>query len=206
MNFLGHVVCKKGIPKKVEAVVHWSRLTSVTEIRSFLGLAGYYRKFIKDFFRIAAPLTKLTKKYQKYEWEEACEQSFQKLKDYLTLALVLALSTNTGGFTVYCDASRISLGCVLMQNGRIIAYASRQLRKHEINYPTHDLELAAVIFALKIWRHHLYGEKCEIYTDHKSLQYIQQQRDLNLRQRRWIELLKDYDCTIWEKQMWWLML
>ena len=97
---------------------------------------------------------------------------------------------------MYCDASRVGLGCVLMQNGKVIAYASRQLRRHELNYPTHDLEMAAVIFALKIWRHYLYGEKCEIYTDHKSLQYIQQQRDLNLRQRRWVELLKDYDCRI----------
>ena len=97
---------------------------------------------------------------------------------------------------MYCDASRVGLGCVLMQNGKVIAYASRQLRRHELNYPTHDLEMAAVIFALKIWRHYLYGEKCEIYTDHKSLKYIQQQRDLNLRQRRWVELLKDYDCQI----------
>ena len=107
---------------------------------------------------------------------------------------MLALPTDTGLFTVYCDASRIDLGYVLMQNKRIIAYTSRQLRKHEKNYLTHDLELAVVIFALKIWRHHLYGEKCEIYTDHKSLQYIQQQKELNMRQRRWIELLKDYDC------------
>ena len=97
---------------------------------------------------------------------------------------------------MYCDASRVGLGCVLMQQGKVIAYASRQLRKHEVNYPTHDLEVAAVIFVLKIWRHYLYGEKYEIYTDHKSLQYIQQQRDLNLRQRRWMELLKDYDCQI----------
>ena len=146
-------MCEEGIrmdPKKVEAVVHWPRSTNVTEIRSFLELAGYYRKFIKEFSRIAAPLTKLTKKYQKYEWEEAREQSFQKLKDCLTSTPVLVLSTNTGDFTVYCDASKIGLGCVLMQNGRIIAYALRQLRKHEMNYPTHDLELAVVIFVLKI--------------------------------------------------------
>ena len=112
-------MCKEGNridPKKVEAVVHWLRLTSVTEIRSFLGLAGYYRKFIKDFFRIAT-LTKLTKKYQKYEWEEAYEQSFQKLKNCLTSDPVLALSTDTGDFTVYYDASKISLDYVLMQNG-----------------------------------------------------------------------------------------
>ena len=96
-----------------------------------------------------------------------------------------------GGYVVYCDASRIGLGCVLMQHGRVIAYASRQLKRHEQHYPTHDLGMAAVIFALKIWRHYLYGETCEIYTDHKSLKYIFQQKDLYLRQRRWIELLKD---------------
>ncbi|XP_070049382.1 uncharacterized protein [Nicotiana tomentosiformis] len=101
-----------------------------------------------------------------------------------------------GGFTVFCDASRVGLGYVLMQNGRVIAYASRQLKNQEQNYPTHDLEMAAVVFALKIWRHYLYGETCEIYTDHKSLKYIFQQRDLNLRQLRWMELLKDYDCSI----------
>ena len=114
----------------------------------------------------------------------------------MTSALVLTLSTDAGGYAVYCDASKIGLGCVLMQHGKVIAYASRQLKKHEVNYPTHDLEMAAVIFALKNWRHYLYEKKCEVYTDHKSLQYIQQQRDLNLRQRRWIELLKDYDCQI----------
>ena len=109
---------------------------------------------------------------------------------------ILALPSSGGGYVVYCDASRVGLGCVLMQHGRVIAYASRQLKRHEQNYPTHDLEMAAVIFALKIWRHYRYGETCEIYTDHKSLKYIFQQKDLNLRQRRWMELLKDYDCTI----------
>ena len=196
---MGHTICKEGIkvhPKKVEAVAQWPRLTNVTEIRSFFGLAGYYRKFIKDFSKIAAPLTRLTRKQEKFVWNEACEQSFQKLKECLTSAPVLSLPEEIGLFTVYCDASRVGLGCVLMQNGRVIAYASRQLRKHEENYPTHDLELAAVVFALKIWRHYLYGEKCQIYTDHKSLQYIQQQKELNMRQRRWIELLKDYDCQI----------
>ena len=99
-------------------------------------------------------------------------------------------------FTVYCDASRVVLGHVLMQNEKVIAYNSRQLRKHELNYPIHDLEMAAMIFALKMWMHYLYERKYKIYTDHKSLQYIQQQKELNLRQRRWVELLKDYDCQI----------
>ena len=118
------------------------------------------------------------------------------MKDLLTSAPILTLPSGDEGYTVYCDASGVGLGYVLMQNGRVVAYASRQLKKHEQNYPTHDLEMAAVVFALKIWRHYLYGVTCEIYTDHKSLKYIFQQRDLNLRQRRWMELLKDYDCSI----------
>ena len=173
-------------PKKIEAVMDWQRPRSVTEIRSFLGLAGYYRRFVQDFSRISAPLTKLTQKGVKFEWTDKCEASFEKLKEILTTAPVLALPSSIDGFTVYCDASRIGLGCVLMQHGQVIAYASRQLKKHEVNYPTHDLELAAVVFALKIWRHYLYGATCEIFTDHKSLKYIFDQRELNLGQRRWL--------------------
>ena len=111
-------------------------------------------------------------------------------------APILALPESGKRFTVYTDASRVGLGCVLMQDGKVIAYGSRQLKKHERNYPTHDLELAAVVFALKSWRHYLYGESCDIYTDHKSLKYIFTQKELNLRQRRWLELIKDYDLTI----------
>jgi hypothetical protein len=199
VHFLGHVVTKDGIsvdPKKIEAVENWPRPTNVHEIRSFLGMAGYYRRFVQDFSKIAAPLTRLTQKNVKFAWSDKCEESFQELKKCLTTAPVLALPTGTEGFTIYCDASRVGLGCVLMQNGKVIAYASRQLRKHEQNYPVHDLEMASVIFALKLWRHYLYGVTCEIYTDHKSLKYIFDQKELNLRQRRWMELLKDYDCTI----------
>ena len=112
-------------PKKVEAVMHWPRPTNVTKIRSFLGLVGYYRKFIQDFSRIAAPLTQLTKKQKQFMWDDTCEQSFQKLKQCLTSAPVLSLPIDTGDFVVYCDASGIGLGCVLMQHGKVIAYASR---------------------------------------------------------------------------------
>ena len=131
-----------------------------------------------------------------YDWVDACQQSFEELKGRLTSAPVLALPNGRDGFVVYSDASRQGLSCVLMQNDRVIAYDSRQLKKHEENYPTHDLELAAIVFALKIWRHYLYGVPCRIFTDHKSLQYIFTQKELNLRQRRWLELIKDYDCTI----------
>ena len=118
------------------------------------------------------------------------------MKKRLTTALVLTLPDIHQDFVIYCDASRQGLGCVLMRDGKVVAYASRQLKPHEQNYPTHDLEFAAVVHALKIWRHYLIGNKCEIYTDHKSLKYIFTQPDLNLRQRRWLELVKDYNVEI----------
>ena len=165
-------------------------------MRSFLGLAGYYRRLVDGFSRIATPLTELTKKKTRYVWTDKCENIFKELKRRLITAPVLNLPTENEKFVVYCDASIQGLGCVLMQDGKVIAYASRQLKEYEQRYPTHDLELAAVVFALKIWIHYLYGEKCEIYTDHKSLKYFFTRKDLNMRQRRWLELVKDYDCDI----------
>ena len=182
--FLGHVVSVEGIsvnPQKIEAIVDWKPPTNVTEVRSFLGLAGYYRKFVEGFSKIATPLTKLTTKEEKFIWSEACQNSFDELKQRLTTAPVLTLPSGSEGFTVYCDASRQGLGCVLMQRDRVIDYASRKLKKHEVNYPTHDLELAAIVFALRLWRHYLYGVPCRIFTDHKSLQYLFSQKDLNMR-------------------------
>ncbi|KAM1521892.1 hypothetical protein ACFX10_012067 [Malus domestica] len=199
ISFLGHVVSAEGIsvdPQKVSAITTWEQPRNVTEVRSFLGLAGYYRRFVKGFSAIALPLNKLTRKEVEFKWDEDCERSFQELKRCLTQAPVLTLPDDSGEFDIYTDASLSGLGCVLMQHDKVIAYASRQLKIHERNYPTHDLELGAVVFALKIWRHYLYGEKCRIFTDHKSLKYIFTQRDLNLRQRRWMELITDYNCTI----------
>ena len=151
-------------PSKVQDVLNWKQPKTVTHIRSFLGLAGYYRRFIKNFSKISRPMTQLLKKEKKFEWSEDCEASFQILKDLLTRAPVLVLPDIHKSFDIYCDASHHGLGCVLMQEGRVVAYASRQLRPHEVNYPTHDLELAAVVHALKIWRHYLIGNRCEIYT------------------------------------------
>ncbi|GJY94640.1 putative reverse transcriptase domain-containing protein [Tanacetum coccineum] len=158
VHFLGHVIDSKGIhvdPAKIESIKDWASPKTPTEIRQFLGLAGYYR---------SAP--------------------------------ILALPEGSKDFVVYCDASHKGLGAVLMQREKVIAYASRQLKVHEKNYTTHDLELGSVVFALKIWRHYLYGTRCTVFTDHKSLQHILDQKELNMRQRHWLELLSDYDCDI----------
>ena len=183
-------------PKKVEAVMSWERLKSLFEIRSFLGLARYYKRFIEDFSRLTAPMTRLTWKKVKFDWDDRCEEASQELKRRLTIAPILIVPNRGQGYTVYYDASSAGLGCVLMQSGRVVAYSSRQLKNHEQNYPTHDLELAAVVFASKIWRHYLYGEEFEVYSDHKSLKYIFTQRDLNMRQRKWMKFLEDYDFTL----------
>ncbi|GJX99053.1 putative reverse transcriptase domain-containing protein [Tanacetum coccineum] len=139
---------------------------------------------------------KIEAKNKKYIWGEDEESAFQLLIQKLCEAPILALPEGNDNFIVYCDASHQGLGAVLMQREKVIAYASRQLKPHEENYTTHDLELGAVVFALKIWRHYLYGTKCTVFTDHKSLQHILDQKELNMRQRRWLELLADYDCEI----------
>ena len=142
------------------------------------------------------PMTRLLHKDEKFVWTPECGEAFHKLRTLLTSAPVLAQPNIEKPFNVFCDASGIGLGCVLMQEGRVITYASRQLQKHEVNYPTHNLELAAVVHALKIWRHYLLGNLCNIYTDHKSLKYIFTQPELNMRQRRWLELIKDYNLQV----------
>ncbi|GJS94220.1 putative reverse transcriptase domain-containing protein [Tanacetum coccineum] len=158
-----------------------------------------YAKFSKCEFwilKIAKSMTKLTQKGIKFDWGEKEENAFQLIKQKLCSAPILALPEGSKDFVVYCDASHKGLGAVLMQREKVIAYASRQLKIHEKNYTTHDLELGSVVFALKIWRHYLYGTKCIVFTDHKSLQHILDQKELNMRQRRWLELLSDYDCDI----------
>ncbi|GAU43989.1 hypothetical protein TSUD_91680 [Trifolium subterraneum] len=181
VKFLGHVISQGGVsvdPSKVEAVLNWERPRTVSEVRSFLGLAGYYRRFILGFSEIALPLTRLTRKGAAFVWNELCENSFNLLKQKLTSAPVLVIPET------------------LIRNGAVVAYASRQLKPHEENYPTHDLELPAIIFALKIWRHHLYGVQFALYSDHKSLRYLFDQKELNMRQRRWMEYLKDFDFEL----------
>ncbi|GJR55233.1 putative reverse transcriptase domain-containing protein [Tanacetum coccineum] len=199
VQFLGHVIDSRGIhvdPAKIESIKDWASPKTPTEIRQFLGLAGYYRRFIEGFLKIAKSMTKLTQKGIKFDWGEKEENAFQLIKQKLCSAPILALPEGSEDFVVYCDASHKGLGAVLMQREKVIAYASRQLKIHEKNYTTHDLELGSVVFALKIWRHYLYGTKCTVFTDHKSLQHILDQKELNMRQRRWLELLSDYDCDI----------
>ncbi|GJR82871.1 reverse transcriptase domain-containing protein [Tanacetum coccineum] len=172
VQFLGHVINSDGIhvdPSKIEAVKNWEAPRTPSEVRSFPSLAGYYRRFIENFSKIAKSLTILTQKSRTFDWGEEQEKAFQTLKDKLCNAPVLALPDGPKDFVVYCDASGLGLGCVLMQRGKVIAYASR---------------------------HYLYGTKSVIYTDHKSLQHIFNQKELNMRQRRWIELFSDYDCEI----------
>ncbi|GJU68270.1 putative reverse transcriptase domain-containing protein [Tanacetum coccineum] len=174
VHFLGHVVNQNGIhadPSKIEAVKNWKTLTTPSEIQSFLGLASYYRRFIANFSKIVKPLTWLTQKNQKYVLGVEQEEAFQTLKNNL------------------CDGNPI----IDRYRDEVEDFV---LKIHEKNYTTHDLELGAVVFALKTWRHYLYGTKSVIYTDHKSLQYIFDQKELNMHQRRWIELFSDYECEI----------
>ena len=182
---MGHVLTPDGVsvdPSMVQDVLDWKSPRSVHQIRQILSLAGYYRRFISDFSKIAQPMTKMLQKEVKFDWSPACEEAFQALKTFLTTAPMLAQPDIDRPFDVYYDALKMGLGCVLMQDGCVIVYASRQLKKHEVNYPTHDLELAAMVHALKIWWHYLLGNKVHIFIDHKSLKYIFTQSELNIRQ------------------------
>nr|GFB47985.1 putative reverse transcriptase domain-containing protein [Tanacetum cinerariifolium] len=185
VQFLGHVIDSQGIhvdPAKIESVKDWAAPKSPTEIRQFLGLAGYYRRFIEGFLKIAKPMTKLTQRKVKFEWGDKQEATFQLLKQMLCSAPILALPEGSEDFIIYCDASNKGLGAVLMQREKVISYVSRQLKIQDKNYATHDLELGAVVFTL--------------FTDHKSLQHILDQKGLKMRQHRWLELLSDFDCDI----------
>ena len=141
-------------------------------------------------------MTALTRKKHKYNWTKSCQQSFQELKKRLNTAPVLTIPQGSTRFAIYYDVSKSKLVTVLMQHDKVVAYASRQLKDYETRYPTHDMELATVVFDLKTWRHYLYGVHCEIYTDHKTLKYLFTQKRLNMHQGRWLELLNEHDFTI----------
>nr|GFB61528.1 putative reverse transcriptase domain-containing protein [Tanacetum cinerariifolium] len=182
--------------KKEKLYAKFSKCEFLLKEVHFLGHVVNRDDIHIDPSKIAKPLTLLTQKNKTYVWDDKQDEAFRILKEKLCNAPVLALPDGPNDYVVYCDASKQGFGCVLMQRGKVIAYAPRQLKTHKNNYTTHDLELGAVVFALKIWRHYLYGTKSVIYTDHKSLQYIFDQKELNMRQRRLIELLSNYECEI----------
>jgi hypothetical protein len=175
IHYLGHIMSEQGIaidPEKIEAIRGWPTPRNVSNIRSFMGLVGYYRTFIVGFSKITHPITYLQKKGTKFEWTLKCEKNFNLLKELLTSAPVLKIVDPDESFVVCTDACKEGLGGVLTQNGHVIGYESRNLKEHERNYATHDLERVAIVHALRMWRHYLMGKKFELRTDHIGLKYI----------------------------------
>ena len=182
---LGFIISQEGVsisPAKVEAVKNWPSPRNVKEVRGFLGLTGWYKIFIQSYARIASPITATLKKAKESVWTPSAEDAFHLLKETLSSAPILALPNFSKPFMVTTDASRQAIGRVLSQEGKTIAFESRKLRDHELNYPTHDLELLAIVHALKIWRHYLSGSHFLIKIDHKSLKWIFTHPDLNMHQ------------------------
>eukprot|EP00253_Pinus_taeda_P014522 PITA_14522 len=199
IQYLGHVITKEGIavdPEKIRTIMEWPIRKDVVDIRSFMGLAGYYRRFVEGFSRVAYPITSLQKKGKIFKWTSECQQSFEQLKHLLTTAPILSIADPNKDYVVCTDASKEGVGGVLMQEGRVIAYESRKLKEHEQKYSAYDLELAAVIHALKMWRHYLLGRKFLLLTDHHSLTNYFSQPTLNTRQARWEDFLSGFDFEI----------
>ncbi|MCO5563017.1 hypothetical protein L7F22_016653 [Adiantum nelumboides] len=197
--YLGFIVSKDGIsqdPAKVEVVVKWPIPQSVSEVREFLGLTGWCRIFIQDYALISKPLTELTQTDETFIWTEKRDFAFNELKNLLAKSPVLKLPDFEKTFEVIVDACAKGVGGIFRQEGHPIAYESQQLCIHERNYPTHDLELLAVVHALKKWRHYLLSQIFELVTDHKSLKWIFTQPELNMRQRRWVEFLQEFNFEI----------
>ena len=199
VEFLGHVVSKNGVstdPKKTEAINSWPVPTNVSELRSFLGLANYYHKFIYGFASLAAPLNDLLRKDVDFKWTEVHDTAFNKLKQSLLSAPVLSIYDRNKPVEIHCDASNIAVGAVLMQNNHPISFTSRKLNVHEMNYHTTEKELLAIVNSLMVWRHYLLGKDVTVYTDHKPLKFFDSQKKLSGRQARWSELLQDFKPKI----------
>ena len=179
-----------------------ARTQNVTELRSFLGLCGYYRNFVNGFSAIVAPLSELLKHERKYEWREAQQTAFERIKQAITSGPVLALPdpAQTIRMTVTTDASGFAVGATLEQQGRPIAFLSKKMNDAEKRYPVHEQELLAMVLALREWRHYLLGTRFTAHTDHGSLRYLQTQPQLSNRQARWIEKLSEFDFTVVYKQ------
>ena len=201
--FLGYVVTSQGIevdPAKIEAIENWPQPKTVTQVRSFLGLAGFYRRFVKDFGSIAAPLNELTKKDVPFVWGDAQQQAFVILKDKLTHAPLLQLPDFTKTFELECDASGIGLGGVLLQEGKPVAYFSEKLSGASLNYSTYDKELYALVRTLETWQHYLWPKEFVIHSDHESLKHIRSQAKLNRRHAKWVEFIESFPYVIKHKK------
>jgi len=203
ISFLGHVINSNGItmePSKVDAVMKWPQPRNIHDIRSFLGLAGYYRRFVKDFSRVAAPLTNLLHKNTPFNWGVEQETAFTELKQAVSSAPVLIVPDPNKPYTVVTDASGFAIGAALCQDHRNgqqpCSYISRKMNNHEMNYPVHEQELLAIIHALREWRHYLHGSQFTVVTDHRSLQYLQTQPHLSARQVRWSEFVQRFDFVV----------
>jgi hypothetical protein len=199
IHYLGHIISKDGIvvdPEKIEAIRDWSTPKNVTGVRSFMGLVGYYRRFIEGFSKIAHPITSFQRKGVKFQWTLDCENSFQNLKQLLTSSPILRIANPNEEFIVCTDACKEGLGGVLTKNRFVICYESMKLKEHERHYVTHDLKLASIVHALRKWRHYLMENRSELRTDQNGLKYLFDHPNLNARQSRWLEFLSEYDFDI----------
>jgi len=181
---------------KIEAIKSWPVRQTITQVISFLGLAGFYRRFVKYFSAIAAPLHELTKKCVVFHWGKAQESSFVTLKDKLTHAALLQLPYFGKTFEIECDASGVGIGGVLMQDGKPVAYFSVKLHGPVLNYSTYDKELYALVCSLEMWRPYLWPKEFVIHSDHESLKYLRSQNNLNRRHAKWVEFIESFPYVI----------
>ena len=197
--YLGHIISEKGVrmdPEKIRAIVEWPRPKTVTEIRSFHGMVNVYRKYIRHFSEISAPLTRLIKKDKRFEWNSEAEKAFNELKRRMTTSPVLVLPDFRKVFEVQTDASGVAIGGVLLQENRPVAYFSEKLNDARQGYCTYDVELYAVVQALKNWRHYLLPKEFILETDHSALKYLQSQEKLQVRHAKWVSFLQEYSFII----------
>jgi hypothetical protein len=199
IHYLGHVISEEGVvvdPDNIKFIMEWPTPKDVSDIRSFMGLVGYYRRFIKGFSKIGCPITAFQKKRDKFTWTQECEERFQSLKHLMTHVPMMKIIDPENDFFMCTDACKEGLGGVLMQGGSVVCYESQKLNEHEVNYMTHDLELAAIVHALKMWIHYLLGRKFVLMTEHCGIRYLFDQPKLNARQSRWMALLSEFDFEI----------
>jgi hypothetical protein len=199
VHYLCHVITEEGVavdPNKIKAIMDWPTPKDVADIRSFMGLEFYYRRFIKGFSKIGYPITSLQKKCVKFVWTTEYEENFQQLKHLLTIAHVMKIADPNTDFLVCTNSCMEGLRGVLMQKGHVILYESIKLNEHEANYVTHELELVAIVHAMKMWRHYLLGRIFLLMTDHSGLRYLFEQPKFNARQARWMDLLSEFDFEI----------